>query len=130
MADDGLPYLVTAKPSFSYMENREQEKLFTQCQPIFQVTGDIILSINMLVDFDQTAATNTVPVSAGNSAVWNVAKWNTSFWGDNEQVVKPWIGLAANGYAGSMELRANVMGITAKWQSTNYLYKAGSMFYG
>jgi hypothetical protein len=129
-SDDGASYLVTAKPAFSYMENREQLKIWTQCQPIFQVSGDLLLSINMLVDFDQTAATNVVPVSSGNSAVWNVAKWNTTFWGDDEQVVKPWIGLAATGYCGSMELRANVMGITAKWQSTNYIYKPGGFFYG
>lgn len=129
-ADDANPYLVTAKPAFNYMQDREQLKIWTQCQPIFQVTGDIILSINMLVDFDQTAATNMVPVSAGNAAVWNVSPWNTTLWGDDEQIVKPWIGLAATGYAGSMELRANVMGVTAKWQSTNYLYKSGGLFYG
>ncbi len=129
-SDDGAPYLVTAKPAFSYLSDPQQLKIWTQCQPIFQVTGNIIVSINMLTDFDQTSATNTVPISAGNNAIWNVSRWNTTFWGDDEQVVKPWIGLAATGYAGSMELRANVMGVTAKWQSTNYLYKAGSLFYG
>jgi hypothetical protein len=112
------------------MDSKEQLKVWSQCQPIFQVTGDLTLSINMLTDFDTTAATNTVPLSAGNSAVWNVALWNVTFWGDDEQVIKPWVGLAATGYAGSMELRANVMGLTAKWQSTNYLYREGSLFYG
>lgn len=128
--DDGNPYLVTVKPAFSYMQDREQLKIWTQCQPIFQVTGDLTVSINMLVDFDQTAATNTVPISAGNVATWNVSLWNTTFWGDDEQIVKPWVGLAATGYAGSMEMRANVKGLTAKWQATNYLYKPGSLFYG
>jgi hypothetical protein len=129
-SDDGAPYLVTAKPAFSYMDSKEQLKIWSQCQPIFQVTGNLTLAINMLVDYDTTSATNTVPLSSGNSAVWNVAKWNVTFWGDDEQVLKPWIGLAATGYAGSMELRANVMGLTAKWQSTNYLYREGSLFYG
>jgi hypothetical protein len=129
-SDDGKSYVVTAKPAFSYMQDREQLKIWTQCQPIFQVTDDMILSINMLADFDQTAATNTVPLSTGNAATWNVSLWNTTLWGDDEQVIKPWIGLAASGYAGSMEMRANVMGITAKWQSTNYLYKPGGFFYG
>jgi hypothetical protein len=129
-SDDGMPYLVTAKPAFSYMDDREHLKIFAQCQPIFQVTGNVSFAINMLVDFDQTAATGTVPVSAGNSAVWNVAMWNISLWGDNAKVVKPWIGLAATGYSGSLELRATVMGLTAKWQSTNYLYKPGGLFYG
>lgn len=129
-SDDGKSYLVTVKPAFSYMDEREQLKIWSQCQPIFQVTGNITVVINMLVDYDQTSGTNTVPLSSGNSAVWNVSPWNTTLWGDDEQVIKPWIGLAATGYAGSMEMRANVMGITAKWQSTNYLYRPGGLFYG
>lgn len=129
MSDDGKPYLVTAKPAFSYMDSREQLKIWTQCQPIFQVTGSITLVINMLVDYDTTSASSTVPLSTGNNAVWNVSLWNTTLWADDEQVLKPWIGLAATGYAGSMELRANVMGLTAKWQSTNYLYREGGLFY-
>jgi hypothetical protein len=130
MSDDGNAYLVTAEPAFSYMEDREHLKTWTQCQPIFQVTGNLTLSINMLTDYSTTGSTNTVPLSAGNSAVWNVALWNVTLWGDDEQVVKPWIGLAATGYAASMELRINVKNLTAKWQSTNYLYRPGSLFYG
>jgi hypothetical protein len=129
-ADDANPYIVTAKPAFSYMGEREMQKIWSQCQPFFQVTGSLTLSINMLVDFDTTAATNVVPLSAGNSAIWNVAMWNVSGWSDNEQVVKPWIGLAASGYAGSMELRINVANLTAKWQSTNYIFRSGGLFYG
>lgn len=129
-SDDGNSYLVTAKPAFSYMDAREQMKIWSQCQPIFQVTGSLTLSINMLTDFDATAATNIVPLSSGNSAPWNTALWNVTLWGDDEQIIKPWVGLAATGYAGSMELRANVMGLTAKWQSTNYLYRPGGLFYG
>jgi len=129
LSDDGKPYLVTAKPAFSYMDSREQLKIWTQCQPIFQVTGSITLVINMLVDYDTASASSTVPLSTGNNAVWNVSLWNTTLWADDEQILKPWIGLAATGYAGSMELRANVMGLTAKWQSTNYLYREGGLFY-
>jgi hypothetical protein len=129
-SDDGSNYLVTAKPAFSYMDDREHLKIWSQCQPVFQVTGSLTVAIAMLVDFDQSAATSTVPLSQGNSAVWNVAMWNVTLWGDDEQIVKPWIGLAASGYAGSMELRASVMGLTAKWQSTNYIFRPGSLFYG
>jgi hypothetical protein len=129
-SDDSSGYLVTAKPAFSYMEDREHLKIWTQCQPVFQVSGNITFSINMLVDFDTSAPTNTVPLSGGNLAVWNVSLWNVTYWGDAQFIAKPWIGLAASGYAASMELRANVKGITAKWQSTNYIYKPGGLFYG
>lgn len=128
-SDDGNPYIVTAKPAFSYFDDPEKLKIFTQCQPIFQVTGALTVSINMLTDFDTTSSTNTVPISATTGAVWNVSLWNVSFWGDAERIAKPWIGLAATGYSASMEMRANVMGLTAKWQSTNYLYKQGGLFY-
>lgn len=129
-SDDGTPYLVTVIPAFSYMNDREQLKIFTQCQPILQVAGNLSLSINMLTDFDQTASATLVPVSTANAAVWNVSLWNVTLWGDNQKVIKPWIGLAATGYSGALQLRASVNGLTAKWQSTNYLYKPGGLFYG
>lgn len=129
-SDDGNPYLVTAQPAFSYMDDPEKLKIFTQCQPIFQVTGGLTVLINMLTDFATTSFTNTVPISSSVGAVWNVALWNVSFWSDSERIAKPWIGLAATGYSASMEMRANVLGLQAKWQSTNYLYKPGGFFYG
>lgn len=129
-SDDGNPYIVTAKPAFSYFGDPEKLKIFTQCQPIFQVTGGLVVTINMLTDFDTTAATNTVPISTQTGAVWNVSLWNVSFWSDAQRIAKPWIGLAATGYSASMQMRANVAGLTAKWQSTNYLYKKGGLFYG
>jgi hypothetical protein len=131
LSDDNAAFLVTAKPAFSYMNARQNQKMFTQCQPVITVTGSLTLSVTLNVDFSVTGPTNTVPVSSGNSAVWNTALWTTpTFWGDALQVIEPWIGLAAVGHAASMQLRANVINISAQWQSTNYLFKPSSLFYG
>jgi len=130
-SDDGSAFLVTAKPAFSYMNEQDLLKLWTQCQPFFQVTGSLTLSITLNVDFSATGPTNTVPISSGNSAIWNVSLWSTpTFWGDATQIIKPWIGLPGLGYSASMQLRANVSGVQAKWQSTNYIYRPGGLFYG
>lgn len=130
LSDDGVAFTVTAKPAFSYMNDREHVKWFTQCQPIFQVTGNITLSLTINTDFSTQGATNTVPVSSGNTAPWNTSPWNTTFWGDAVQIAKPWIGLAASGYSASLGLQASVMNLTAKWQSTNFIFKPGTLFYG
>ena len=130
-ADNGAAILAQAKPAFSYMNDRAQTKLFTQVQPIFQTTGKVSISITLNVDFDTTAPTNTVPVSSGNAAVWNVSLWSTpTFWGDATQISKPWIGLAAEGYSASMQMRVSANLISIKWQSANYLWKPGGQFYG
>lgn len=129
-SDDGNSYIVTAQPAFSYMGDRELQKIFTQCQPIFLVSGALTVVINLFLDYNATAPANTVPVSGGTPATWNVSLWNTTLWSDAQMTVKPWIGLAGEGYAASMEMRANVKNLTAQWQSTNYLFKEGSMFYG
>ncbi len=130
-SDNGASILCTAKPAFSYMNQRSQQKLFTQCQPILQTTGAVTISIALNVDFDTTAPTNTVPVSSGNAAVWNVSLWSTpTFWGDATQISKPWIGLAQDGYSASLQMRISALNISAKWQSTNYLFKPCGLFYG
>jgi hypothetical protein len=128
--DDGNSYIVTAQPAFSYFGDPELLKIYTQCQPIFQVGGALTVVINLLTDFSTTAFPETIPVSTVTGAQWNVAMWNVSSWGDNQQIIKPWIGLNGTGYSSSMQMKANVNGVTAKWQSTNFLYKKGSFFYG
>jgi hypothetical protein len=128
--DDGNSYTVTVIPAFSYMGERETQKIFTQCQPIFQVNGGLTVVVNLLIDFSTTAPSSTVPLSTGAVATWNVSLWNTTLWSDVQQTVKPWVGLNGTGYAASMELRANVKNLIAQWQSTNFLYKSGSLFYG
>ncbi len=130
-SDDGASFLVTAKPAFSYMNQQSLLKIWTQCQPIFQVTGNLTISITLNVDYETTAPTNTVPISSGSSAVWNVSLWSTpTFWGDALTIAKQWIGLQGVGYSASMQLRASVSGLQVKWQSTNFLFRPGGMFYG
>lgn len=127
--DNGAPIVCTAKPAFSYMDDREHLKQFTQCQPIFQTSVPLISSILLNVDFETKTPTNTVPITAAPSTFWNVSLWNTP-WSDAAVVAKPWIGLTGVGYAASMFMTFSTTLITAKWQSTNYLYKKGSLFYG
>lgn len=130
-SDNNVAILCTAKPAFSYMNQRPLLKLFTQCQPILQTTGKVTISVTLNVDFDTTAPTNSIPVSSGNAAVWNVSLWSTpTFWGDATQISKPWIGLAGDGYSASMQMRISANLISVKWQSTNYLFKPGGLFYG
>jgi hypothetical protein len=127
-SDNGLGITIRAKPAFSYLNDREHLKIFTQCQPIFQVTGSATFSVNLNVDFSSSAPTSTIPVSSGNATQWG-SPWGSP-WGDATQIVKPWIGLDDTGYCMSMQLQTSVLNIGIEWQATNYLYKTGGLFYG
>lgn len=131
LADGSNAILATAKPAFNYMDEPELLKQLVQAQLIFQTSGTVQISVTVNVDFDNTAPTSTIPISTGNTAVWNVSLWSTpTYWGDATQIAKPWIGMAAVGYSASAQIRISAMGITSKWQSIKYLYKSGSQFYG
>lgn len=127
-ADNGVAITVQAKPAFSYLNDREHLKQLTQCQPIFKVTGSASLSVTVNVDFDTTAPTSTIPLSSGTGTLWG-SPWGSQ-WGDVTQIVKPWIGMNAVGYAFSMQLRTSVLNMSMQWMATNYLYKTGGLFYG
>ena len=129
--DAGNAIVCTIKPAFSHYEDPGHLKRWTMCQPIFQVNGQLSLSITMNVDFDVTVPTGTIPLSQGNLPLWNVSFWNTpTFWGDATSIQKPWVGLVGVGYYGTITMQISAKNLSAKWQATNFLYEPGGEFYG
>ena len=128
-SDAGAPITWTVKPAFSYYDDTEHLKRPVMCQPIFQVNGNLSVSMITNVDFDITLPTGTVPISTANLPQWGVALWGSA-WGDQQQIVKPWVGLQGEGYCVTITMQGATNGLYAKWQATNFLYEPGGMFYG
>lgn len=135
-SDAGAAITFAVKPAYSQHGKPGQLKRWTQFQPIFQVSGTLQLSVGFSVDFDVTQPTGSIPISSGNAAPWNTSYWGPpgtqpqTFWGDATLIAKPWIGLAAAGYWGTVYMRASGSGLSAKWMASNFLSEPGGIFHG
>lgn len=128
--DAGLPINWSCFCAFNYFGSKTDNKRFTQCKPYFQTSGALSISMQINVDFNMSQPFGTVPISTAQSAIWNVSPWNTTYWGDAQQVTAPWIGLAGDGFCGALYLRGSTQGVTAKWMATTVQWEEGGSFYG
>lgn len=130
-SDAGVPITVTALPAFSYFDERGVVKQLTQCQPVFQANGPVLLGITLNTDFTLSSINTQVSIAVGNSSVWNVNIWPTpTYWADPLVLRKPWVGLAGAGFALSITMKIRANNLVLQWHVTNFLYKRGSPFYG
>jgi len=129
--DNGSAITFWVQPAFSQHGAPGQNKRWTMFQPIFRVNGSMQLSLKLNVDFDPTAPTSTIPLSAGNLSPWNTSLWSTpTFWGDATIILKPWLGLAGEGSYGAVQMRISASNLTCQWMSATYLHERGGVFYG
>ena len=129
-SDNGQPVTASVKVAFSYMGEKGNLKTWTMCQPIFSTSGTLSVVVTLNVDFDTTAPTGSIPVSSGTSAAWG-SLWTTpTYWAENHGISKSWIGLAGCGYCAALNMRFAANDISVQWQSTNFLFQQGGVFYG
>jgi hypothetical protein len=129
-SDDGSPITWTVKQAFNYFGERSKNKRFTMAKPTFLASAGLSVSVYLSVDFANVRPSGTVPITNGGGALWNVNLWNVTYWGDAQQVVAPWVGLAGDGYAAALVFSASTANVTAQWMSTLVLFEPGGVFYG
>ena len=129
-ADNGNSISALVYTAFTYMGDRESLKRWTMCQPLFQTQGNLQYLSGLAVDFSQQGLVGTIPLSTLAGAPWNSSTWDVTLWGDSQQIQKKWVGLAGAGYCASLQLGFQYNGVAGRWQSTNYLYEKGGVFYG
>ena len=131
LSDNGAPIQWAVKQAFNFLGDKERLKRFTMAQPTFQASGGLSISLQLSIDFDNTVPVNTVPITQGAPAVWNVALWSApTYWGDAQQVVRPWLGVQGIGYCAAIYIRGTTANLTAKWMETKILFEPGGQFYG
>jgi len=129
--DNGAAITATVKTAYSYMGDEESLKTWQMCQPVFNASGNLSLSLTLSVDFDSSVPTGTIPVSVQSQAPWNTSYWNTpTYWGQATRVIKNWLGLNGEGYCGSLYMSIASQGLSAKWFSTNFMFNKGGLFNG
>ena len=130
LSDAGSPIQWQAQCAYSYMDDPTALKRYTQCQPLFQTTGNLSLAVSLNIDFSATQPTASIPLSNGASAPWGTSYWTVTYWTDAAQVVNKWLGLAGEGFCAGLNVRGNTSNLTAKWLSTLFMYEQGGAFYG
>lgn len=126
--DQGAAINGLVKPAFSYFGEKGKLKRWTMARPIFTVTGTLSVGLTLVTDFSSAIPADTVPVSVGNSAVWNVSLWSTpTYWGDAALISKNWIGAGGIGYVAALALQVSALDVSLQWQSTDFVLELGGL---
>lgn len=127
MNDDGNPIQAFGKPAFSYFGFKGRQKYFTMARPIFDLTGQVLASIVMNVDFENRNPDSSYSVIAvSNTSPWNTSPWNTSYWSQPAAIIKDWQTVNGVGFAGALSIYTSSL-ISLSWQSTDYVYEVGGI---
>lgn len=131
LSDVAAPITWTAKQAYSAFGENTKQKRWIMAQPFFQTSGGLSVAMFMSTDFDTTLPSVAIPLSVVQGAVWNVSLWSTpTFWGDAQQIIRRWVGLAGAGTYGSIIMQASTKNLAMKWQATTVLFEPGGVFYG
>ena len=122
--DNGAGIQCFAQQAYSYFDDPGQGKRWNMARPVFVVNGALSVGLSLAVDFNPQLPVGTIPISTGNSAIWNVSLWTTpTYWGDAQIISKQWIGIGGLGYCAGLQLAANTLNISLQWQSTDFVYE-------
>jgi len=113
------------RPAFSYYGARGNQKLFTLCRPHFTTTGVPGFAIDLNIDFSSATPTSipSEPTIAG--ALWDVAKWDESYWTGEAQVAN-WVTVMGLGEAASPAIHGATKSITIKFNSYDMIWQQGN----
>lgn len=122
--DNGNSITCLGQQAYSYFDAPGQQKTWHLARPIFVVNGALSVALSLSVDFNPALPSGLVPISQGNSAIWNVSLWTTpTFWGDAQIVSKQWIGIGGLGYAAGLQLQVQPLNVNLQWQATSFVYE-------
>lgn len=126
MDDNGAAISWDIQPAYSYFESLGQEKYFTFVRPIILSTDKIQLSYVLCIDYNSVTPQSPIS-STGSSSAWDVSPWDVTSWGGNNTLNKDWLGIGGIGYAASLRMAGQTIGISAALQSIDYVYEPGGV---
>lgn len=125
-SDDGIAINGNAKQAFHYFKNRSR-KQFVMARPIINTNGSPSTSFWMNTDFSDDNVLSSVAFSPIYYGVWDTAVWDNSFWGIGMNVSRSWVNVSGLGFCAAPRIRIQANGIEVHWQSTDVLFKPGSV---
>lgn len=125
--DNGANINSSVKQAFSYFKQRGRIKRFTMARPIFTSSGIINAAIALSMDFGDKTPTSTPTFSGTSGSPWDTSPWNTSPWGPATGIVRNWQTVSGTGYAAALRMDVASKGVSASWQSTDFVYEPGGV---
>ena len=112
------------RPSFSYYGSRGNKKIFSLCRPHFISSGVPSFAIDLNLDFSDINPTNIPTPSETASALWDVSKWDESYWA--EQVTSAaWTTVFGMGECASPTIRGGTKTISISFTAYDMIWQQG-----
>lgn len=113
------------QPAFSYYGSPGKQKLFTLCRPHFTTTGSPGFAIDLNIGFSSVTPTSIPTEPTISGALWDVAKWDDSYWTGEAQVAN-WLTVTGLGDAASPAIHGATKSIELKFNSYDMVWQQGN----
>ena len=112
------------RPSFSYYGSRGNKKIFSLCRPHFISSGVPSFAIDLNLDFSDINPTNIPTPSETASALWDVSKWDESYWAE-EVTSAAWTTVFGMGECASPTIRGGTKTISISFTAYDMIWQQG-----
>lgn len=126
--DNGSDIEVYGKTAFAYFGSKTQETQFKLFRPVIAANGNLAFLTGLDIDFNDSPILGSATYSVTSGAVWDVSKWDESYWAANLQVQKVWTSPQQNmGYSAAGKIKFATNALTVQWMSSDYVYERGGV---
>jgi len=125
--DNGTVINGDFQPAFSYFSLRGRKKAFKMVRPIILANSQIALTLDLSVDFLTSLPSSSPGLSVSDSAPWDATKWDTMPWGDAQSIIKDWVSVNGQGFAGTVRIRSATRGISFSIQAIDWMYEPAAI---
>jgi hypothetical protein len=116
-----------AKQAFNDLGFPGRTKQLTASRPIFASNGTPAFQMAWNIDYDDNELSGSLSFSPTTYATWDVTDWDDGFWGGGLSVLRNWQSAIGVGVVVAPRLTVASKGIETRWQSTQVIFKPGSM---
>jgi hypothetical protein len=130
LSDNGNNITASAQQAYTYFDSPGQLKRFTMIRPIMQVSNGVpAILTGISVDFEPNNNLGAIGFNPQTilAGVWDIGKWDQSYWSGGLNTLKVWQGVTGIGYAASVSMQVVSQGIETHWASTDYVMEKGGV---
>lgn len=128
--DDGTAISVLAETAFVRLRNSGRKKQVTSVRPYILLDQNETAAIEVNVDYarDEYTDLNRTLTAVDASGIWDVATWDTAFWGPKTSPYNSWLTVGKTGVTFSVYMRLNLSGEDYEWRGVDLLAQDGGIF--
>jgi hypothetical protein len=118
-ADLTIPIQADMQCAFNWLDEPGKTKRMTMVQPLLTLTGTLIPTMAIDVDFVSSTASAPVTTSLVGTVLWDVAMWDQSQWPPLTISFNQFLSVEALGHAMAIRMRVNIASGTGSGLDVN-----------